>query len=267
MEPGPAGRDGSGPAGAARRSAGWQPVIPSVREHLPSVVLGAALPIGVYFVVRSHVHTDAQALIIAGCFSVAWIVFQFVRQRRSTWSASSCFRLRRRRRQLHAAGRQLLRAQGPRRLLHRALRRRLHRHDLHPRPPGPLLRGPLPLGRARTPPRWPPTTSCTRCPIGRHTFRVLSVVWGIGLVVEAGVPHDAGRAAAHRHVPRRVALHHGQRHRQPLCLHRRVLEAAPSSRRCFHAAGTHRCPARCDRPRRPGAAMTIRSPLALTRRR
>ena len=27
--------------------------------------------------------------------------------------------------------------------------------------------------------------SCTSCPIGRHTFRVLSVVWGIGLVVEA----------------------------------------------------------------------------------
>ena len=58
-------------------------------------------------------------------------------------------RLRRRRRQLDAAGRQRVRAQGPGRLLHRALRRRVHRHPLHPRPPRALLRGPLPLRRER----------------------------------------------------------------------------------------------------------------------
>ena len=76
-----------GPGGTERRpapppsAAAWLPGIPSVREHLPSLIFGAALPIGVYFLVRSHVHTDAQALIVAGCFSVGWIILQFVRQR------------------------------------------------------------------------------------------------------------------------------------------------------------------------------------------
>ena len=60
----------------------WTPGVPSVKEHLPSIVFGAAVPIAVYFAVRSHVHTDAQALIIAGGFSVAWILIQFARQRR-----------------------------------------------------------------------------------------------------------------------------------------------------------------------------------------
>ena len=58
----------------------WQPGIPDLREHLPSIVWGAAFPIGVYFLVRRHVHSDAQALIIAGSCSVAWIVIQFVRR-------------------------------------------------------------------------------------------------------------------------------------------------------------------------------------------
>jgi hypothetical protein len=60
----------------------WQPGVPDVKEHLPSLLWGAAVPIGVYFLVRHRVHSDAQALIVAGSFSVAWIVFQFVRQRR-----------------------------------------------------------------------------------------------------------------------------------------------------------------------------------------
>ena len=60
----------------------WQPGVPDLKEHLPSLLWGAAVPIGVYFLVRHHVGSDAQALIIAGSFSVAWIVLQFVRQRR-----------------------------------------------------------------------------------------------------------------------------------------------------------------------------------------
>jgi hypothetical protein len=60
----------------------WQPGVPDLKEHLPSLLWGAAVPIAVYFLVRHRVHSDAQALIIAGSFSVAWIVFQFVRQRR-----------------------------------------------------------------------------------------------------------------------------------------------------------------------------------------
>ena len=57
-----------------------------------------------------------------------------------------------------------------------------------PRRPALFYVEPLPLRRHRIRTRWPPSTSCTRCPIGRHTFRVLSVVWGIGLVVEASAP-------------------------------------------------------------------------------
>jgi hypothetical protein len=60
----------------------WQPGVPDLKEHLPSLLWGAAVPIAVYFLVRHRVHSDAQALIIAGSFSVAWIVLQFVRQRR-----------------------------------------------------------------------------------------------------------------------------------------------------------------------------------------
>jgi hypothetical protein len=46
------------------------------------VIGGALVPLGVYFAVRKHVHSDAEALIIAGLFPAAWIVVQFVRQRR-----------------------------------------------------------------------------------------------------------------------------------------------------------------------------------------
>src|SRR5260370_29676086 len=70
------------PPEVASSGVSWQPGIPSLREHLPSLIFGAALPIGIYFIVRRQVHTDAQALIIAGCFSVGWIVLQFIRQRR-----------------------------------------------------------------------------------------------------------------------------------------------------------------------------------------
>src|SRR5580700_7289509 len=69
-----------GGAGDAQRGA-WRPGIPSIREFLPSLLFGAAVPIGVYFVVRHHVSSDTQALIIAGCFSVAYILIEFVRQR------------------------------------------------------------------------------------------------------------------------------------------------------------------------------------------
>ncbi len=59
----------------------WQPGLPSVREHLPSVLFGGLLPIGVYFIARNHVHGDTPALILAGCVSAAWVLFEFVRRR------------------------------------------------------------------------------------------------------------------------------------------------------------------------------------------
>ena len=57
---------GTGSGTPASRPVRWTPGVPSVKELLPSLVFGAAVPIAVYFAVRSHVHTDAQALIIAG---------------------------------------------------------------------------------------------------------------------------------------------------------------------------------------------------------
>jgi hypothetical protein len=60
----------------------WEPGVPSLRTLLPSIVGGAVVPLAVYYLVRDHVHSDAQALIIAGLFPVAWITVQFIRQRR-----------------------------------------------------------------------------------------------------------------------------------------------------------------------------------------
>ena len=60
----------------------WEPGVPSLRNLLPSIIGGAVIPLTVYFLVRHHVHTDVEALIIAGLFPATWIVVQFVRQRR-----------------------------------------------------------------------------------------------------------------------------------------------------------------------------------------
>jgi hypothetical protein len=60
----------------------WEPGVPSIREMLPSIIGGALVPLSVYYLVRHHVHTDAEALIIAGIFPAAWVLLQFIRQRR-----------------------------------------------------------------------------------------------------------------------------------------------------------------------------------------
>ncbi len=60
----------------------WEPGVPSVRNLLPSIIGGAVVPLAVYYLVRHRVHTDADALIIAGIFPAAWVTVQFVRQRR-----------------------------------------------------------------------------------------------------------------------------------------------------------------------------------------
>lgn len=65
---------------AAARS--WEPGVPSLRTLLPSVIGGAVVPLTVYLLVRHSVRSDAQALIIAGFFPAAWIVFEFTRDRR-----------------------------------------------------------------------------------------------------------------------------------------------------------------------------------------
>jgi hypothetical protein len=163
----------------------WQPGIPSIREHLPSLVFGAALPIGAYFVVRSHVDTDAQALIVAGGFSVGWILLQFVRLRRvdvvgaavllgfavgvvsSTLLGGNAYVLKVRDGFFTA-------------LFGVACIVTLYTHD---RPA--LFYVSRYLSAGTDPAKVSAFDRLHELPIGRHTFRVLSVVWGIGLVVEA----------------------------------------------------------------------------------
>ncbi len=164
---------------------GWQPGIPSIREHLPSLIFGAALPIGAYFVVRSHVHTDAQALIVAGSFSVGWILLQFVRQRRvdlvgaavllgfaagvvtSTLLGGNAYMLKVRDGFFTA-------------LFGVACIVTIYTHD---RPA--LFYVSRYLSAGNDPAKVSAFDRLHDVPIGRHTFRVLSVVWGVGLVVEA----------------------------------------------------------------------------------
>ena len=161
--------------------------MPSIREHLPSLVWGAALPIGIYFLVRSHVHTDAQALIVAGSFSVAWIGIQFVRQRRvdfvgaivlsgfavgvisSTLLGGNAYVLKVRDAAFTA-------------IFGIVCVVTLYTHD---RPAFFYVSRYLSAGK--DPYKVSAFDRLHEHPSGRHTFRVLSVVWGIGLFVEASL--------------------------------------------------------------------------------
>jgi hypothetical protein len=48
----------------------------------PSAVFGALIPLGVYYLVRSHVGGDAPALAIAGIPAALWVTIEFIRQKR-----------------------------------------------------------------------------------------------------------------------------------------------------------------------------------------
>lgn len=63
-------------------AAGWEPGAPSLRAMAPGFVGGAAVPLAVYFLVRPHVRTDATALIIAGAFPAGWVFANWLRTRR-----------------------------------------------------------------------------------------------------------------------------------------------------------------------------------------
>lgn len=59
----------------------WEPGVPSLRSLAPSIIFGGVIPLGAYYVFRHYVHTDVEALIIAGLFSASWIILQFIRNR------------------------------------------------------------------------------------------------------------------------------------------------------------------------------------------
>jgi hypothetical protein len=163
----------------------WRPGIPSIREYLPSLLFGGALPIGAYFIARHHVPSDTQALIIAGCFSVAWILLQFLRQRTadvvglavltgfvvgvitSTLLGGNAYVLKVR------DGFFTL-------LIGVACIVTIYTHD---RPAFFYVNRYLSAGT--DPAKVSAFDKLHELPRGRHTFRTLSVVWGIGLVVEA----------------------------------------------------------------------------------
>ncbi len=184
MEPeAPEGTEG--PPDLAPPDASWQPGIPSIREHLPSLIFGAALPIGIYFIVRGHVHTDTQALIIAGCFSVGWIVLQFIRQRRVDVVGAAVlvgFALGVITSTLLGGNAYMLKVRDGffTLLFGVACIVTLYTHD---RPA--LFYVSRYLSAGNDPVKVSAFDELHELPIGRHTFRLLSVVWGIGLVVEA----------------------------------------------------------------------------------
>ena len=186
MEPGPAGQDAGDPPARPATEFGGQRLIPSVREHLPSVVWGAILPLGIYFLVRSHVQTDTQALIIAGAFSAAWVVFQFVRQRRIDLVGVivlSGFVVGLVSAELLGGNSYVLKVRDA---FFTAIFGAVCIITIftHRRPA--LFYVGRYLSAGQDPAKMAAYDELHEVPIGRHTFRVLSVVWGIGLIVEAG---------------------------------------------------------------------------------
>ncbi len=187
----PAGMEPDGPGGAQGPSdppppeAAWQPGIPSLREHLPSLTFGAAFPIGAYFLARPHVHSDTQALIVAGCFSVAWILFQFVRRRTVDVVGAAVlagFAIGLITSTVFGGNDYMLKVRDGffTLLFGIACIVTLYTHDR----PAIFYVGRY-LSAGTDPAKVSAYDQLHDMPFGRHAFRTLSVVWGIGLVVEA----------------------------------------------------------------------------------
>jgi hypothetical protein len=152
---------------------------------LPSLIFGAAVPIAVYFAVRPHVSTDAEGLIIAGSVSVAWILIQFVRDRRvdfvgaivlfgfligvvsSTLLGGNAYMLKVRDAFFTA-------------LFGIACIVTVYTHDR----PALFYVGRY-LSAGNDPSKVAAYNELHEVPTARRVFRVLSIVWGIGLVIEA----------------------------------------------------------------------------------
>jgi len=143
------------------------------------------VPIALYFAVRPHVSTDAEGLIVAGSVSVAWILIQFVRKRRidlvgaiillgflvgivsSTLLGGNAYVLKARDAFFTA-------------LFGIACVVTIYTHDR----PALFYVGRY-LSAGNDPAKMAAYNQLHEIPTARHTFRVLSVVWGIGLLIEA----------------------------------------------------------------------------------
>ena len=179
MEPAaPGGRRGGPPAGPA-----WQPGIPR-SASISRAWSSARVPIGVYFRVRSHVTRTARRLIIAGWLlggvgpdPIRWPAARRLRRRRgpvgfalgvvsSTLLGGNAYVLKVRDGFFTA-------------LFGVICIVTIYTHE---RPA--LFYVSRYLSAGKDPYKAAPTTSCTRCRCP-PTFRVLSVMWGVGLVAEA----------------------------------------------------------------------------------
>ena len=174
----------SGPAAVPGRPG--SPGSPPSASTCPAWSSARRCPIGVYFLVRSHVHTDAQALIVAGCFSRR-LDRPAVRPpaHASTWSgrpSSSGFALGVITSTLLGGNAYVLKVRDGffTLLFGIACIVTLFTHD---RPAFFYVSRYLSAGK--DPAKVSAFDRLHELPIGRHTFRTLSVVWGIGLVVEA----------------------------------------------------------------------------------
>src|SRR6516225_4198944 len=185
MEPGSAPRAGGSDSDTPPLDPSWTPGVPSVKELLPSLIFGAAVPIAVYFGVRPHVSTDAEGLIVAGSVAVAWILVQFVRNRRvdfvgalvlfgfligvvsSTLLGGNAYMLKVRDAFFTA-------------LFGIACIVTVYTHER----PALFYLGRY-LSAGNDPSKVAAYNDLHEVPTARHVFRVLSVVWGIGLVIEA----------------------------------------------------------------------------------
>ena len=133
---------------------------------------------------RRHVHSDAQALIVVGGFSVAWVILQFVRQRRVDVVGAvvpSGFAVGVVSSTLLGGNEYVLKVRdaGFTALFGVICIVTLFTHD---RPALFYVAATCP--RDPTPPRCPPSTGCTRF-LWAAMRPSASVLWGIGLVVEA----------------------------------------------------------------------------------
>jgi hypothetical protein len=176
VEPAPA------PEGAAYDNA-----LPSIRALLPSIFFGAVVPLTVFNLVHHHVHSEAEALILAGIFPVVWVIFNLIRSRQvdvvgivviigfavgvvtSTLLGGNTYVLKARDSAftalfgLFCIGSVLTR--------HRPTIFFVGRY---------MAAGNDPVKKAEY-------DELLNVPTGRETFRLLTLVWGIGLLVEAGV--------------------------------------------------------------------------------
>lgn len=165
---------------------GWEPGPPSVRAMAPSVVCGAIIPLAVYYLIRHRVGSDATALAIAGIPAAGWVAFEWVRRRSldaigaivlfgfvagvlaSVALGGNAFVLK-------VRDSAFTFAFGLACVLSLRLRR-------------PLI---FQIGRGLSagddPERRAAYDSLYEMPAAPHVFAVLTVVWGVGLMAEAGL--------------------------------------------------------------------------------